>query len=78
MKTILLVTMLLSLTLGLSSCSGALWTGLGGGTLATGAGYELNAKAKMDALKRDLDAGTISKEEYAIRVDQIKKMSIAY
>ena len=70
MKKILSVVMLLGLVAGLSSCSGALWTGLGGGTLATGAGYELNAKAKMDALKRDLDAGKISQSEYAIRVDQ--------
>jgi len=62
----------------LSACSGAFWSGAGGGTLATGAGYEVNAKVKMDELKKDLDAGKINQAEYDIRVDQIKKMSLAY
>ncbi len=78
MKKILLASMLISMMFGLSACSGAFWTGLGGGTLATGAGYEINAKAKMDQLKKDLDSGKINKAEYDIRVDQIKKMSVAY
>jgi len=60
----------------LSACSGAFWTGLGGGTVATGAGYEINAKVKLDQLKKDLAAGKIDQKEYDIRVDQIKKMSI--
>ena len=78
MKKILLVSVLFSMMLGLSACGGAFWTGAGGGTLATGAGYEVNAKVKMDQLKKDLDAGRITQQEYDIRVDQIKKMSIAY
>ena len=78
MKKILLVSMLLSVAFGLSACSGAFWTGAGGGTLATGAGYEVNAKVKMDQLKTDLDAGRINQAEYDIRVDQIKSMSLAY
>lgn len=78
MKKILVVSMLLSMVFGLSACSGAFWTGAGGGTLATGAGYEVNAKMKMDQLKKDLDAGKIDQKEYDIRVDQIKKMSVAY
>lgn len=76
MKKILFVSMLLSMVMGLSACSGAFWTGAGGGTLATGAGYEVNAKMKMDQLKKDLDEGRIDQKEYDIRVDQIKKMSI--
>ena len=72
------MTVLLSMMVGFSACSGAFWTGAGGATLATGAGYEMNAKAKMDQLKKDLDAGKINKAEYDIRVDQIKKMSVAY
>lgn len=68
----------LSMVFSLSACSGAFWSGAGGGTLATGAGYEVNAKVKMDELKKDLDAGKINQAEYDIRVDQIKKMSLAY
>jgi len=78
MKKILLVSVLLSTMFGLSACSGAFWSGAGGGTLGTGAGYEINAKMKMDQLKKDLDSGKITKAEYDIRVDQIKQMSIAY
>lgn len=68
--------MLVSIMLGLSACSGAFWTGAGGGTLATGAGYEANAQIKLNQLKKDLDAGKIDQKEYDIRVDQIKKMSL--
>ncbi len=78
MKRILLVSMFSAMVFGLSACSGAFWSGAGGGTVATGAGYEINAKMKMDKLKKDLDAGLINKAEYDIRVDQIKKMSLAY
>ena len=78
MKKILLSFFALVMISGLSACSGAFWTGAGGGTLATGAGYEANAKLKMDQLKKDLDSGKINKAEYDIRVDQIKRMSIAY
>lgn len=74
MKKILFVSMLLSLGFGLSACSGAFWTGAGGGTLATGAGYEANAQYKLNQLKKDLDSGKITQQEYDIRVDQIKKM----
>jgi len=78
MKKTMMLFCLLTLVLSLSACSGALWTGLGGGTVATGAGYEINAKMKMDELKKDLNSGKISQSEYDIRVDQIKKMSVAY
>ena len=78
MKKILLASALLSVSLGLSACSGAFWGGAGGATAATGAGYEINAKMKMDQLKKDLNSGKINQYEYDIRVDQIKKMSLAY
>jgi hypothetical protein len=78
MKKTTLAFCALAIIFSLSACSGAFWTGGGAGTLATGAGYEINAKAKMDQLKRDLDAGKINQSEYDIRVDQIKKMSVAY
>ncbi len=78
MKNTFVLFALLSAVIVLSSCNGAFWGGAGGGTLATGASYEVNAKVKMDQLKKDLDAGRISQSEYDIRVDQIKKMSLAY
>ncbi len=78
MKKIVLVSLLLSMPVGLSACSGAFWSGAGGGTLATGAGYEVNSKVQMDRIKKDLDAGKINQAEYDIRKDQIKRMSIAY
>lgn len=78
MKKILLVSVLMLMGLGLSACNGAFWGGAGGGTLATGAGYEVNAKVKMDQLKDDLASGKINQAEYDIRADQIKKMSLAY
>ena len=78
MKKILLVPVLFLMVFGLSACSGAFWTGAGGGTLGTGAGYEINAQMKLNQLKKDLDSGKINKAEYDIRVDQIKQMSITH
>lgn len=78
MRKIIWITGIVGMLFSLSACSGAFWSGAGGGTLATGAGYEVNAKIKMDQLKKDLDAGKINQAEYDIRADQIKKMSIAY
>lgn len=78
MKKLLWASLILAVSFGLSACSGAFWTGAGGGTVATGAGYEVNSKIKMDQLKKDLDSGKIDQKEYDIRVDQIKKMSVFY
>lgn len=76
MKKIMLSVCGLAMIFTLSACSGAFWGGLGGGTLATGAGYEVNAKVKMDQLNKDFAAGKIDQKEYDIRVDQIKKMAV--
>jgi len=78
MKKIPVILMLLAMPLTFSACSGAFWSGAGGGTAATGAGYEVNAKLQMDRIKKDLDSGGITQTEYDIRKDQIKRMSIAY
>ena len=61
---------------GLSACSGAFWSGAGGGTLAAGAGYEYNAKVQEDRIKKDLGEGKITQSEYDIRKSQIERMSI--
>lgn len=78
MKKLWMASMLISLMVGLSACSGAFWGGAGGGTAATGAGYEVNAKMQMDRIKKELDSGGINQAEYDIRKDQIKRMSLAY
>ena len=76
MKKIMMGVCVLAMMIGLSACSGAFWGGTGTGTLATGAGYEVNAKVKLNQLKKDLAAGKIDQKEYNIREDQIKKMSL--
>lgn len=78
MKKIIWSSCLLAMIFSLSACSGAFWSGAGGGTVATGAGYEVNAKMQTDRIKKDLDAGRINQAEYDIRKDQIKRMSLAY
>jgi hypothetical protein len=76
MKKIMLGVCGLAMIFALSACSGAFWGGAGGGTVATGASYEINAKVKMDQLNKDLADGKIKQEEYDIRKDQIKKMAV--
>jgi len=76
MKKLLLSALLVSMLFGLSACSGAFWGGAGGGTLAAGAGYEVNAKMQKDRIQKDLDEGKITQEEYDIRKNQIERMSV--
>jgi len=46
--------------------------------LATGAGYEINAKRQMDRLEDDYRHERISRREYERRKDQIERGSIIY
>jgi hypothetical protein len=46
--------------------------------LATGAGYEFQAKRQMDRLDEDLNNKRISREEYNDRKKQIEAGSIIY
>ena len=48
------------------------------GVLATGAGYEINAKRQMDRLEDDYRRERISRREYEIRKSQIESGSIIY
>jgi len=48
------------------------------GALATGAGYEINAKRQMDRLEDDYKSRRISREEYESRKRQIESGSIIY
>jgi len=48
------------------------------GTLATGAGYEINNKRQMDRLDDDLRNDRITRQEYEERKQQIERGSIIY
>jgi hypothetical protein len=73
-KVILAVALLLGLTQ--SGC--AFLGGAALGTLATGAGYEINARSQMDKLEADYRNERISRREYEARKAQIEKGSIIY
>ena len=48
------------------------------GGLATGAGYEINAKRQLDRLDDDYRSERISRREYESRKSQIERGSIIY
>ena len=66
------------LGIALSACSPAFWGGAAAGTLATGAGYEINNKRQMDQLDDDYRSGRIDQNEYNQRKHQIESGSIIY
>jgi hypothetical protein len=74
MKTFLIVG--LFGVLALSGCQ--FLGGAATGALATGAGYEIQAKRQMDRLEDDFKSGRISREEYESRKRQIESGSIVY
>jgi hypothetical protein len=73
-KILLAVTLLIGITQ--SGC--AFLGGAALGTLATGAGYEINAHNQLDKLEADYRAERISRKEYEARKVQIEKGSIIY
>ena len=75
MKKLMLVFVLL-MGLGQSGC--AFLGGAAVGSLATGAGYEINAHSQMSKLEDDYKAERISRREYDSRKSQIEKGSIIY
>jgi hypothetical protein len=75
MKKLMLVLVLL-MGLGQSGCM--FLGGAAVGALGTSAGYEINAKSKMDQLEDDYKAEKISRREYEARKSQIEKGSIIY
>jgi hypothetical protein len=74
MKTI--ATMLLLGSLAMGGCEFA--AGAATGALATGAGYEINAKRQMDRLEEDYRRERISRREYERSREQIERGSIIY
>ena len=75
MKKLMLVFVLM-VAVGQSGC--AFLGGAAVGALGTSAGYEINAKSKMDQLENDYKAERISRKEYEARKSQIEKGSILY
>jgi hypothetical protein len=75
MKNIILA---LTLLIGLSQSGCAFLGGAALGTLATGAGYEINNHSQMEKLDADLRNERISRREYEARKSQIEKGSIIY
>jgi hypothetical protein len=75
MKNLMLVFVLM-MALGQSGC--AFLGGAALGALGTSAGYEINAKSKMDQLEDDYRNERISRREYEARKSQIEKGSIIY
>jgi hypothetical protein len=75
MKNLMLVLVLM-VALGQSGC--AFLGGAALGALGTSAGYEINAKSKMDQLEDDYRAERISRKEYEARKSQLEKGSIIY
>ena len=75
MKKIILT---LALLIGLSQSGCAFLGGAAVGSLATGAGYEVNAHHQMEKLDADYRNEQISRREYEARKSQIEKGSILY
>ena len=76
MKRYLFLIGIVALTAG--GCSPAFWGGTATGVLATGAGYEIQAKRQMDKLEDDFKNERISRQEYESRKRQIEAGSIIY
>ncbi len=74
MKPLSILLLLGSLALG--GCEFV--AGAATGALATGAGYEINAKRQMDRLEDDYRNERISRGEYQARKSQIERGSIIY
>jgi hypothetical protein len=74
MKT--LATMLLLGSLALGGCEFV--AGAATGALATGAGYEINAKRQMDRLENDYRDERMGRREYETRRRQIERGSLIY
>ncbi len=75
MKNIMLALVLL---IGVSQSGCAFLGGAALGALGTSAGYEINAKSKMDQLEDDYKAEKISRREYEDRKSQLEKGSVIY
>lgn len=72
------ILLALVLAIGVAQSGCAFLGGAALGSLATGAGYEVNSKSQMDKLDDDYRKEKISRKEYETRKAQIEKGSIIY
>ena len=72
----LMLALVLFIGIGQSGC--AFLGGAALGALGTSAGYEINAKSKMDQLEDDYKHERISRAEYLSRKSQLEKGSVVY
>jgi major membrane immunogen (membrane-anchored lipoprotein) len=72
----LMVLMALFVLVGCSSSGGSAGLGALGGAAAGAGGYEYHLKRQEDKVEQDYKDGKITKSEYDIRIDQIKKDSV--
>jgi len=72
------IFLVLLLTAAVTQSGCAFLGGAATGALATGAGYEINAKRQMDKLDEDRRNERISRREYDQRKQQIENGSIIY
>lgn len=71
-----LAILLLLGSLGMAGCEFV--AGAATGALATGAGYEINAKRQMDRLDDDYRSERMSRREYERRRSQVERGSVIY
>ena len=69
---------LIFLATAIQGCSKEMIGGAAAGAAGVGAAYEYQNKKQMDRLEEDFKAGTITKEEYLKRKEDIKSGSIIY
>lgn len=72
------IILAIALLFGLTQSGCAFLGGAAVGSLATGAGYEVNAHNQMEKLEDDYRHERISRREYESRKAQIEKGSILY
>jgi len=72
------LVLLMIMVVGLTQSGCQFLGGAATGALATGAGYEIQAKRQMDRLEDDFKSRRISREEYESRKRQIESGSIVY
>ncbi len=73
MKKIAAVTVLVGSMFLVSGCAALVGGAVGAGGTATG--YEVHLDNERDRVQKRYDEGKISKEEYEIRLDQIRRDS---
>jgi len=69
--------LILLVLIAVSGC-GSFWRGAAVGAAGVGVADAIVAKNQIDKLNEDYKAGNITKEQYDIRLDQIKKGSLIY